>query len=496
MNERLELPPELPIPAGDWEQTPASVRAVVLVLWQQVQEVESLKAEVAELKEQLNRNSRNSSQPPSSDRLDQQKPQSKEKKTGRKRGGQPGHKGQQRQWVPVEEVDKVVPCKLTRCIKCGKVLEDEDPEPYRYQQVEIPAIKPHVTEYQISRVTCSGCGTVNKGELPEEAAASMFGPHLTALIVILMGVFRLSKRKTARLLEECFGVKLSPSSVVNLQNAVSEALAAPVEEAYAYIEAQPARNIDETGWRQGDQDKKGWLWVVVTPLVTVFMIALSRAGQVAKDLLGEESDGVVGSDRYSAYTWLKDRKWQVCWAHLLRDFQKILERGGASYHIGENLRLQGEYLLACWARVRDGTLSYEDFLAELAPIQRVVRHWLTEGVTCDHPKTAATCRNILQLDDALWTFVFYDEVEPTNNSAERALRHAVIWRRISFGTQSDAGSRFVERILTTVETCRQQGHNPLDFVQQAIIAHRSGQPAPSLLPASLSKDCELQFVTP
>ncbi len=495
MNERPELPPELPIPAEDWEQTPASVRAVVWMLWQQGQEVEDLKAEVAELKEQLNRNSRNSSQPPSSDRPDQEKPQSEEKRTKRKRGGQPGHKGQQRELVPVEEVDEVVPCKPTHCAGCGAELEGEDPEPYRYQQVEIPPIKPHITEYQVSNMVCSCCGTVNKGELPPEAAASMFGPHLTALIVILMGVFRLSKRKTTLLLEECFGVKLSPGSVVNLQNAVSEALAEPVEEAYAYIEAQPARNIDETGWRQGDQDKKGWLWVVVTPLVTVFMIALSRAGQVAKDLLGEDSDGVVGSDRYSAYTWLKDRKWQVCWAHLLRDFQKILERGGESYRIGENLRIQGEYLLACWARVRDGTLSYEDFLAELVPIQRAVRHWLTEGVTCDHPKTAATCHNILQLDAALWTFVSYDDVEPTNNSAERALRHAVIWRRISFGTQSDAGSRFVERILTTVETCRQQEQNPLDFVRRVVIAHRSGQPIPSLLPASLSKDCEVQFVT-
>jgi transposase len=493
MSEKDQLPPEIGIPEEDWEQAPVSVRVVMLALWQQIQ---AQQKRIEELEEQLNRNSRNSSQPPSSDRPDQQEPKSKEKKRRRKRGGQPGHKGHQRQLVPVEEVDELVICKPVQCAGCGAELAGEDAEPYRYQQVELPPVKPHVTEYQVSNLTCACCGEVNKGELPPEAAASMFGPNLTALIVILMGVFRLSKRKVVLLLKECFGVDLSPGSVVNLQNATSEALAEPVEEAHAYVEAQPARNIDETGWKQGDQDKKAWLWVVVTPLVTVFEIALSRAGQVAKDLLGEDSDGVVGSDRYSAYTWLKNRKWQVCWAHLLRDFQKILERGGNSYIIGENLRLQGEYLLMLWARVRDGTLSYEDFLAELPAIQKAVRDWLTEGIACDHAKTAKTCRNILQLDAALWTFAYHEHVEPTNNSAERALRHAVIWRRISFGTQSASGSRFVERILTTVETCRQQDINPLDFVRRAIIAHRSGLSAPSLLPASLSNDCGVQFVTP
>lgn len=192
------------------------------------------------------------------------------------------------------------------------------------------------------------------------------------------------------------------------------------------------------------------------------------------------------SDRYSAYTWLKDKVWQICWAHLLRDFQKILERGGASYTVGEHLRIQGEYLLVLWSRVRDGTLSHTDFLAQLPAIQQAVHQGLTEGVACDHPKTAETCRRILDVDAALWTFATHPDVEPTNNTAERALRHPVIWRRTSYGTQSEAGSRFVERILTVVATCHQQGRNPLDFVRQAVCAQRSGQPAPSLLPDTLS----------
>jgi transposase len=485
MNELPPFLPELLIPAEDWEQTPASVRAVMMALYQQVQQ---LQAEVAELKEQVRRNSRNSSQPPSSDGPAQKPPQAEAKPPQKRRrpGGQPGHKGHQRELVPVEEVDQVEVCKPTECTACGAPLAGEDPTPYRYQTVELPPVKPSYTEYQVHTVTCSCCGTANRGELPAAAAASMFGPNLTGLIAILMGVFRLSKRKVVSLLATCYGITLSPGSVVNVQTRVSEAVADPVEEARAAVQTQAARYIDETGWRQGDQAKKGWLWVVVTPLVSVFTIVLSRAGQVAKDLLDPDSEGAVISDRYSAYTWLKDKVWQVCWAHLLRDFQKILERGAASYTVGENLRIQGEYLLVLWSRVRDGTLSHADFLVELPPIQQAVRHWLTEGAACDHPQTAATCRRLLDVETALWTFATHPDVEPTNNTAERALRHSVIWRRTSYGTQSEAGSRFVERILTVVETCRQQGRNPLDFVRQAIRAQRAGQPAPSLLPDTLS----------
>jgi hypothetical protein len=492
MNEIPKLPPGVLIPSEDWEQTPASVRAVVLMLYQQVGQLE---VELAELKEKVNRNSRNSSQPPSSDRPDQQEPKRKPQgERKRRRGGQSGHKGHKRELVPVEQVDEIVPCKPEQCAGCGTVLEGEDPEPYRYQTVELPPVKAVVTEYQVHTLQCE-CGTVNRGELPQEAVASQFGPNLVGLIAILMGVYRLSKRKTAMLLEDCFGIKLSTGSVVNQQNAVSEALAAPVEEAGVYVQTEAVRNIDETGWPQRDQEKRGWLWVVVTPLVTVFAIALSRAGQVAKDLLDPESAGAVGSDRYSAYTWLKEKRWQVCWSHLLRDFQKILERDGASQPIGETLRAQGERLLQLWGRVRDGTLSHADFLTELPAIQTAVHQALTEGAACSHPKTAKTCRNLLDVEPALWTFTEFPGLEPTNNSAERALRHAVIWRRTSYGTQSDAGSRFVERMLTTVETCRQQGRNPLDYVREALVAHRAELPIPSLLPASLPQDDGAAFVT-
>jgi len=484
-------PPELAIPAADWEKTPASVQAVVLSLHQQVilltEQVAVLQTEVAELREQLNRNSRNSSQPPSSDGPAQQAPKSEAAPPERKRqrGGQPGHKGHHRKLVPVEEVDHLEVCKPEHCTGCGAELVGEDPEPYRYQTVEVPPPKANVTEYQVHTVTCLCCGLANRGEVPNEAADSQFGPNLSALVVLWMGQFRLSKRQVVALVKMLYGIEMSLGSVVRVQAKVSEALADAVEEAREAVQDQPARYIDETGWKQGDAERRGWLWGIVTPVVIVFSIVMSRAGQVAKDLLGEDSDGVAITDRAGAYTWLDHRIRQICWAHLLRDFQKILERGGDSYRIGENLRIQGDYLLHRWRLVREGELSHAAFLAELPAIQDAVHHWLTEGAACDHAQTVETCRRLLALEPALWTFATHAEVEPTNNAAERALRHAVIWRRTSHGTQSAGGSRFVERILTVLATCRQQDRAPFAFVRDAIHAHRAGLPAPSLLPPPL-----------
>jgi transposase len=487
VNEQLPPPPELGIPSEDWEQTPASVQVGFLSLYQQVQ---VLKAEVTKLREQVGRNSGNSSQPPSSDgpgKVVKGKPKGK----GRRRGGQPGHEGQGRKLVPIEQVSRVVAHKPDVCARCGAPLEGEDPGPYRYQVTELPPVEPEVIEHQVHTLRCPCCGQANRGELPEEVAASQFGPNLVALMAVLMGVYRLSKRQVAALLSDCFGIGLAPSSVVNQQQAVSEALAGPVEEALSYVQTQAVRNVDETGWPQVEGGKRGWLWVVVTPLVTLFRVVLSRAGQVVKDLVDEDSEGVVGSDRYSAYNWLPLEQRQICWAHLLRDFQKLVERGRSSALVGGPLRTLAEELLTLWGRVRDGTLPHETFLIQLSAFQHAVHHYLTEGTLLAHPKTRETCRRILAVEAALWTFAFRPDVEPTNNAAERALRQAVLWRRSSHGTRSEAGSRFVERILTAVETCRQQGRPPLAYLRQVVIAHRTSQPIPSLLPTS-----EAVWVTP
>lgn len=489
MNTEMKSPAEFGISEKDWAQTPSSVKVAFMAL---LQEVKQIKEQVAELQEQVNRNSQNSSQPPSSDGPDQAAKTKKRKSRGRRKGGQKGHKGHQRELVAIEEVDEIMSYKPEKCIDCGEKLRGEDPEPYRYQVTELPPVKAHVTEHQVHTMTCPCCGKKNRGGLPPEVSASQFGPNLVALVALLMGVYRLSKRQVRGLLKDCFDIKISAGSVVKQQRAVSQALATPVEETRNYVQKQAVRNVDETGWYQHDQDKKSWLWVVVTSMVTTYKIAGSRAGEEAKALLDEDSKGIVGSDRFSAYNWLANSLRQICWAHLQRDFQKILEREGASGLIGSHLLQEGKEMLRFWARVRDGTLPQADFRARLQDIKDRIHFWLTVGASCTQQKTAKTCRRILKVEPALWNFAAHSGVEPTNNCAERALRTAVIWRKISFGTQSDAGSRFVERILTVVETCRQQDRNPLDYLRHAVIAHRTGRLSiPSLLP-----DTQAGYATP
>jgi len=463
----------------EWSTLPANAQTVIMHL---VEENRQLKLTVSKLQEQLRRNSQNSSPPPSQDKPEQKPNRDEPTRPRRKRGGQAGHAGRRRTLVPVEAVARLVVHRPERCRACGALLLGYDPTPHRHQVTELPSLKATVTEHQVHTLTCLCCGATNRGELPADVAASQFGPNVVSLMAVLMGCYRLSKRQVGDLLATCFEIQVATSSVVNQQQVVSAALAEPVDELQAYVQHQPACHVDETSWRQAEQVKQSWLWVVVTTLVSVFHIAPSRSGAIARQLLGEDYEGVVGTDRASAYNWLDPAQRQLCWSHLLRDFQKILERGGESYLIGYHLKLHADYLLVLWARVRDGTLAYSAFLAEFPDIQCHLRYWLTQGLLCSCDSTAETCRRLIALDTALWSFVTAPGVEPTNNGAERALRHPVIGRRTSHGTQSDHGRLFVQRMLTVADTCRRQHRPVFSFVRSALLAYRAGYPAPSLLP--------------
>lgn len=488
---RAQMAPDVSIPEEDWNQTPPAVRMLVESLLEQVETLakanEALQAEVNRLREQLDQNSRNSSRPPSSDPPDT--PQRKRKPSGRQRGGQPGHKGRTRELVPIEEVDEVVPVKPEACQQCGHPLEGEDPEPRRHQVTEIPPIEPETTEYQLHTLDCPCCGSSTSAELPADVPSRSFGPRVQAMVSVLSGKYRMTKRNIEELMTDFFGVAVALGSVSNLEQATSAALAEPVEEAKAYVTEQPVVNVDETGWREANG--KAWLWVAVTGWVTVFVIRLSRGGQVVKELLGEDFAGIVGSDRWSAYNWLDVVLRQLCWAHLRRDFQAFVDRGGESARIGQELLAQADLMFQWWHRVRDGTLTRADFQVKMQAVQTRVGQLLREGTTCDHAKTAATCRHILRFEAALWTFVRVVGVEPTNNAAEQAVRPGVLWRKGSFGTQSQQGSRFVERMMTVVATLKRQDRNVLDYVTVACQAAISGETPPSLIPseAMLSELC-------
>lgn len=471
----IETPPA-GISAEDWNTTPIVVRQLVLTLFGTV---EHLQLRVAELEERVNQNSRNSSKPPSSDppNAPSRPPRSA---SGRKAGGQPGHAGHTRQLKPISQVQQVIELRPTTCRACGLLLLGDDPEPHRHQVTELPRVEPQVTEYRRHTLTCLGCGTATTAEYPREMPTGDFGPRLQATIGYLSGRMGMSQRDMTETLETLFHTELALGSVPALETAVSNALTQPVTEVQTYVQHQPTANVDETGWRE--QAKRAWLWVAATPLVAVFVVLASRGAKSAQQLLGECFHGIVGSDRWSAYNWLELHQRQLCWAHLKRDFQKLVERGGESQPIGEALLAQVDQLFRLWSGVRDGTVARRDFQTQVEPIRTQVHTLLEQGAQLSHPKTKHTCENLLKLESALWTFVRVEGVEPTNNHAERCLRRAVLWRRRSFGTQSATGSCFVARILTTVTTLRQQKRDVLDYLTQACTAAMCGDKPPSLLP--------------
>ena len=384
--------------------------------------------------------------------------------------------------MPIGQVKDSHDIKPETCRKCGHTLEGQDPEPYRHQVTEVPPVVAEIVEYRLHVLSCPECGTETCAELPPGVPRGAFGPHLQAMVSLLSGRYRLSKRDTEEVMDDFFQADVSTGSVCALEQRTSEAIREPVEEAREYVKGQPAVHMDETGWREANQ--KAWLWVAATSLVTVFLIRCSRGGQVAREMLGETFKGILNSDRWSAYNWLPVSLRQLCWSHLLRDFQAFVERGGESRRIGEAILAQSDQMFDWWHRIRDGTMTRAAFQAKMKPVQQKVGQLLRQGTACAHDKTAGTCRDILKREEALWTFVRVEGVEPTNNLGERQVRHGVIWRKICFGTQSEAGSRFAERIMTVVSTLKQQKRNVLDYLTEACDAANWGQPAPSLLPTA------------
>jgi transposase len=437
--------------------------------------IRRLEARLADLEARLNQNSTNSSKPPSSD-PPHAKPAPPRTPSGMRKGGQPGHPKRTRPDLPP---DTIVELRPGTCDRCSHALAGDDPEPLRHQVVELPPIRPVVTEYRRHRLPCPNCGRVTCPALSADARGG-YGPRVQAACAMLSGAYRVSKRGAARLMGDLFGVPIGPAAVCDLQRATAGALEPVAREAHAHVAGKPA-NVDETGWREGR--KRGWLWVAVTADITVFLIRLSRARVVLADLIPGRA-GVMTTDRYPAYDHLPAHGRQVCWAHLRRDFQAMIDRQNPGSAIGEDLLLYADILLGRWKRVRDGTMTRRGFRQSyLGWIREEVRALLDRGAGCGCATTAGVCRALLGIEPAFYTFAAVAGVEPTNNAAERALRHAVCWRKTSGGTDSASGSRFVERVLTVVESCRQQRRDVLAFLTDAIQAARAETPMPTLIPS-------------
>jgi transposase len=457
------------------------VRILVLALQGQVV---TLSERVSALEERTQRSSRNSSQPPSAD--PPSVPTSRKgKRSVRKQGGQRGHRGHGRPLVPPEQVDEVIDATPTACGRCGQRLLGTDPQPARHQVTEVPRVRPKVTEYRRHTLRCPDCGVATTADWPVEMPSGSFGPRVAATVAYLTGRCGVSQREAQEILATLWQVEVGLGSIAALEQQVSAALATPVAEAQAVVREQPVANVDETSW--SEQTRRCWLWVAVTALVTVFLVRPSRGSTSAKELLGADYAGIVGSDRWSGYTWVATAQRQVCWAHLVRDFTAVAEREGAAKALGTACLDLADRLFARWYQWRDGTLDRPTFTLLMAPLQAELHALLETGPAIRHAKTRHLCENLLKIEPALWTFVTVSGVEPTNNSAERALRRAVLWRRRSFGTQSAAGSRFVARILTAVTTLRRQERGVLDYLTAATQAATAGVPIPSLLPETTAQ---------
>jgi transposase len=460
--------------------------AVALVL--------GLLAEIAVLRERvdehdrlLKRDSTNSSLPPSRDpplTRQQRRALAREraKASLRKQGAQPGHEGKTREMAPAARVDHRRDYLPDACA-CGHRFDglgERLGDPVVHQKWELPVIRPLVFEHRLWRLGCPCCGKAVLAALPDGVTGSAFGPRMEAHIAVLAGVYRLPRRQVAEIVREVFGCPISLGAVDAAIMRMSCVLADPWRELRDAVRKADAVHADETSWRL--QGATNWLWVAASALMACYRIDPSRSQKAAKELLGEDFGSFIISDRYAGYHWLDVLQQQLCWAHLIRQVTEISQRPGAPGKLGA--RLLGT--------ARDVIRSHRTYLQdghdltwledELRPLRDQFKTLLQQGTRGRHKKTSRFCSGLLDEFDALWTFCEVPGINPTNNAAERALRHGVIMRKIQLGTQSQAGNRWIERICSARETCMLQRRPVLAYLIDAATAAHHRQPIPSLAP--------------
>ena len=452
-------------------------------LAEQQAQIALLTAQLAKVTERLGRSSKNSHLPPSSDGPGsggQGKPGGK---SGRKRGGQKGHRGSSRALLPPERVDRFVNLFPPVCLCCGHVLpEVEDAAASRYQQLDLQDHRLHLTEWRRHEVECPRCGGATRAEYDGEQIPSLaFGPGLTAGVVLLTGVFHLSRRKAKQLLHDLFGVSISTGAISQMEKRASDALAGAHEEALSEVQQAGVKHTDATSWLRSG--KLMSLWVLATAAATVYRIFDDGRRDTIRPMFGGRI-GILVSDRATVFGFWAMELRQVCHAHLLRKFVAFSERDGPDGAIGRELLDCTALIFEYWHGFKDGHLTRAELQTWMRPLQCAVEQLLVRASKCGADGMAGSCADILAHRDALWTFVTHEGVEPTNNHAELELRDFVLWRRCSFGTRSERGDRFAERVMTVVRTARKQGKAVLDFLVRSITAHAEGRTPPPLLGAS------------
>jgi transposase len=456
--------------------------------------------QIADLERKLGlrqQNSTTSSKPPSSDGLagEQRDRGSHREKSQRKPGGQPGHRGYWRGLAPADRVDEVVKLYPAQCRHCdhrfpagGRGLQTQG-EAQRHQVTELPRIEAHITEYQCERVTCPACGQATQSSLPPEIKGD-FGPELTGLIAYLTVVCRMPRRVTQELLEQVLGIRLSLGSVQSGWEEASEAVAEPCAELERRLPSEPVLNSDETGYRTNGE--KRWLWAMVASGFVFYKVALTRGAEVLVQLLGAAFAGILCNDRYSGYLKYHEGRMQFCWAHFKRNIlgvQEIAKTTDAERFCRDALALHAR-LFRLWRRfrggpgVRYGPVTREQLIEKSIPLQKKFFALAGHYLDSSDKDVRNLARALFEHCEKFFTFIEHEGVEPTNNTAERALRCAVQWRKTSFGSRSARGEIAVARLLTVSRTCRMRNRNSLDYLSAAIRSRRMSQTVPSLLKIS------------
>ncbi len=465
----------------------AAREAALAAAWVRHAELEAQVAKLTEtvrqLQELLGRNSGNSNKPPSSDPPGTTGNPKKKAKGGR-RGGQKGHRGSHRMLVPVEQVNAIVDLYAPECESCWEPLaKTPDSLARRYQYTELMPLAVHVTEYRRHAVVCACCGHKTRAAYdPVVIPRFSFGPRLMAVVAMLTGVYHLSRRETTRLLWELLGVRMSLGAVSAIEKRVSASVAPAIDEVVEEARKAAIKHGDGTSWLRAGVMLS--LWVLATAAVTVFKILDNGQADTLRVKLFGRARGILVSDRATALKFWVMKRRQICWAHLARKFVSFSERDGPAGTIGKELVDYTRLLFNYWSMFKQHRLDRATFIARMAPVRPQLEALLERAVAANVKGLSGSCEDILEHREALWTFVEREGVEPTNNHAERELRSFVLWRRRSFGSQSEHGDRFAERVMTIAHTARKQGRDVLAFLTACCTSRSAGTPAPSLLAAT------------
>jgi len=454
-------------------KTPTTLEEALAIIQLQSEYITKLEARIAEqdkriaqLESQLSKNSKNSSKPPSSDwKGNTQK--------GKNRGGaKPGHQGFARAPISEEKITRQIVVMPKACPRCGGTELGSERKPIFHHVIDLPEIVPDITRYRLERCRCLACGKHVRAELPQGVPHSMLGPRLTAFIGLLNTTFSASLRKSKKMIGFLIKEEFSPATIFASQQRISNALAGTYEQIQRAFTQEKVVGADETGWRTRGQRR--WVWVGSGTACTVLQITAHRSRACAEQLLGKSSHQPLITDRYQAYA--PKGPHQYCLAHWKRDIESLTKHKEACEELSFDLR----EVFINWKLYEKKLIDRKQLRSRIGYRRDRMRETLNYWAIAGPEDLQNFCERHLKHFDRYWTFLRIDGMEPTNNRSERDLRQLVIRRKICFGTRSEEGERFVERIYSTAQTLAKRGGSLFSYLEQSIRAYWAGEPSPTL----------------